>query len=324
MSTKDYRLLDTELIPASLWNASSETLLLPPALARAYQTLLDRHNLRSLAESRDPNNPPRGGLTQEKTDEHFAKAFDGSVARSQLAVIDPKKEVTRASNAFIQFLSGNKVCITDAPCGAGAAVFAFLATIAELRSEGVLPREPLDVYLIGAEISEPARTYASEILQELRPLLEAQAIFITEKFLYWDVTDALSNTDLIRKMTVMTSDIPKHLLIVANFNGFLERERKRSDAQRQIEELFRHASGKNCVAIWIEPQMNAALLEGGLFTEIKKWVTDLWHRFAMVNIEGDIANPVLTSKCKFQSPLNSAKSHPVRLAVMRIDLDRTS
>lgn len=322
MSADDYRLLDPEQLPASLWDSTSETLLLPPALAQVYRTLLDRHNLRSVAESRGPNDSPRGGITQEKTDEHLAKSFDGSAARAQLAVIDPKMDVTRVSNSIIQLLSGNEACITDAPCGAGAAVLTFLATVAELRSTEVLPREPLDVHIIGAEISAPARKYASEILDELRPILEEQAIFITAEFLGWDVTDPISNTDLIRNMTVMTSDVPKHLLIVANFNGFLEKERKRTEAQRQIEELFRHASGNNCIAIWIEPQMNTALTEGGLFTSIIKLVTELWHRFANVNTEGVVANPVLKSECKFQSPVNFDKSHKARLAVMRIDLGR--
>jgi hypothetical protein len=143
------RLLDPELLPHTLWERSSKTLLLPPALSCAYKKLIYSCGLSELADARDPKNPPVGGMDQKRTDQHFAQAFDGSVARAQLAVIDPKCDVSRVSNAFIQSLSGNRVSITDAPCGAGAASFAFLTTIAELRAQNILPREPLDVVLIG-------------------------------------------------------------------------------------------------------------------------------------------------------------------------------
>lgn len=93
----------------------------------------------------------------------------------------------RASNAFIQTLSGNRVCIADAPCGAGAAALAFLSVIAELRACEVLPRQPLDIRLIGAELSEPAGAYASELFEEVRIFLESQAIFVEAEFIRWDI-----------------------------------------------------------------------------------------------------------------------------------------
>jgi len=325
MSEKEQRLLDPGLLPETLWDAVSETLRLPPAIVRAYQTLIEHHGLQGLAEARGAKDSPVGGSNRQETDKHFAQAFSGSVARAQLAVIDPKREVSRASNAFIQTLSGNHLCVTDAPCGAGAAVFAFLTAIAELRARDVLPRQPLNVHLIGGEISEHARAYAAEILDELRPFLESQAIFVEAEFFPWDVTDKLSNTNLIRRMTLVSDGTPKCLLVVANFSGALGRNSKRKAAQPQIEELFRHASATNSVAIWIEPQMNTVTDEvNGLFAELMKWVTKLFHRFARVNTDGDVPNPVLLSDCQFQSPLNPAKTHPVRLAVMRLDLVRSA
>lgn len=324
MSARERRLLDPSLLPVSLWEPASQTLLLPPILAKAYETVIDRHNLRALAESRNSRNPPIGGLGKKETDKHFAQAFDGSVARAQLAITDPKNEVMRASNAFIKALSGNRVCIVDAPCGAGAASLAFLSVIAELRACEVLPRQPLDVRLIGAEISNPARDYAVEILEELRYFFEQQAIFVKEEFLTWDVTHKMSNTDLICRMTLASSEIKKRLLIVANFSGFLEKDSKRKAAKNQIEELFRYASGINNVAIWIEPQMNKVINSSGLFTNIIKWVTDLFSDFSRINTDGDSSEPFLLSKCRFRSPINPKNNNCVRLAVMRLDLARSS
>lgn len=213
------RLLDPELIPNTLWDATSKTLLLPSALSRVYRILIDRHGLQKLAESRDLKNPPVGGLTQEETDKHFAQAFDGSVARTELALLDPNQDIPHASNAFINCLAGNKVCLTDAPCGAGAAALSFISGISELRAQSVLPRQPLDIILVGAELSGPARAYAEEFFVELRPALESQAIFVKAKFQPWDATNKLSNTDFIRQMILASEgENTKRLLIISNFN----------------------------------------------------------------------------------------------------------
>jgi hypothetical protein len=327
MNAKEQRLLDPALIPASLWDEASKTLLLPPILARAYQTIIDRHSLWALAESRDPKNPPTGGPTQEKTDQYFAQAFDGSVARAQLALLDPKGNVPEASNTCIRSLVGNRLNLTDAPCGAGAAAFAFLANIAELRVRDVLPRQPLDVFVIGAEPSSRARAYAEEVLAEIRPLLEEQAIFVEAQFFTWDVTDVLSNTDLIRRMTLASMDYPKRLLVVANFNAFLEKEKKRKVAERQLEELFRHVSGEHSVAVWIEPDMNRAIGDGGLFQWLWGMVKDKWRRFAvwlrLAQERSDENAPVPTSSARFCLPLNPTETARVGLAVVPLDLVRS-
>jgi len=86
------------------------------------KNLIKKYGLEELAGKRDPQNPPVGGCTQKCTDEHFAQAFDGSVARTQLALLDPQKAVTCASNAFIEALAGNNVSLTDAPLRSSSSV----------------------------------------------------------------------------------------------------------------------------------------------------------------------------------------------------------
>ena len=322
MIRQEPRLLDPKLIPESLWDSKNSILLLPPILVDAYVKLINHHGLQALANSRNLKNPPTGGLTQEKTDEHFAQAFDGSIARAQLALLDPKYDTDLSSNVYIKSLAGNKLSLTDAPCGAGAAAFAFLANIAELRAHGVLPRQPLDVYLIGAELSDPARVYAQLLLKELSAELEKEAIFVTSEFISWDVTESLSNTNLITKMTLASGHHPQRLLIIANFNGFLEKEKKRSDAELQFNELFRHASGKNSVALWIEPDMNRATNTSGLFHWLLKKISHTkWGKF--IQKRSDNIQPVLTSSAQFQLPLAPEKTVNVRLAVLPLELKRT-
>jgi hypothetical protein len=297
-------------------------LSLPPYLANVYRKLIDRHGLLRLSEQRDSDSPPVGGLTQEQADQHFAQAFDGSSARAELAIVDPKNDVPKVSDAFINALSGNDVLVTYAPCGAGASAFAFLSTVAELRAKGILPRLPLNVHLIGAEISEYARNYAEEVYVDIKHSLAKQAIFLDADFYPWDVTNVISNTDLIRRMTIASPGRPKRLLIVANFNAFLEKDRRRKEAERQIEELFRHASGKNSVAIWIEPNMKRATGTGGLFHWLRNLLDGPWRLFAKENTDG--TPTILTSSAKLRLPLKEDSFVRLGLSVMRLDLERRS
>ena len=330
MNISSNRLLKPEHLPSNLWNGKhseeGETekglVKLPSCLAAAYRRMIDRFGLRALSESRDPNNPPVGGLTQEETDKHFAQAFDGSSARVQLALMDPFNHATKASNNLVRSLSGNRVILADAPCGAGAAAFSLLATIAHLREASVLPREPLDIHLVGGEISEPARRYAEHLAAELIPALEAQAITLNLEFHGWDVTDALSNTDLVSKLNVAASGRDRKLLIIANFNGFLMMGGKQKAAKPQLTELVRHCSGRDSYAVWIEPDMNRATEQGGLFDWLRTLLTSTWSKFAMEEIDDGAEQPTPICCSRFELPLSLPNTARVGLSLMPLNLTR--
>lgn len=314
------RLLQPDLLPASLWDRVNRRLVLPPALAAAYLAALTDAGLLELSNSRDRKSPPVGGLSQEETDKHFAQSFDGSVARVQLAVLDPNNDVASISDAFIRCLSGNDLCLVDAPCGAGAATLSFLTTIAELREKGILPRQPLDVMLVAAELSRPARDRATDVFQRVNVYLESQAIFVKHEFLAWDVTSRISNTKLIRRMVVNSDSVVKTLLVIANFNGFLERAGKKKAAESQLTELFRFGAEdtKQNLAIWIEPDMNRVVHQSGLFGWVARCCTSVWRHF--VGSETDAVAAIATSR--FEDPVDSAKSPRVGLAVVQIQLEQ--
>lgn len=309
------RLLRPEKVPASLQEIDSGALRLPDAFAAAYEKLIDRNGLRHLATSRTEKDSPTGGISKEETDKHFAQQFDNSAARAQLALLNPTGEIGHISDALITALSGNALCITDAPCGAGAATYALLCSIAELRAQSVLPRIRLDVRLIGGEISQYAREYAEEVLCEIRPFLESQAIYVEAEFRDWDVTCDLSTADLNNAVARASAVASKRLLVIANFSGFLKLPGKLKDASPQIEELFRYASGKGNVAIWLEPQVKFAVSDEGLLSSIKRWATDKWKHFIQTT-------PYSTTDVQFRSTLTPHRLRPIRLAVMRLNLDR--
>lgn len=268
MSEGSQRLLEPEWLPTTLWSASDFALRLPNAIVSIYRSTLHKAGLLEFAIQRGGNDSPVGGVTQKDTDEHFAKQFDGSMARAQLVLMDPNNELGPSSDFLIKSLSGGRLILVDLPCGAGAISCSFLSNISQLRESGILPRIPLHVTVVGGEISNPARVYARQNLDELTPSLNRQAIWIETFIRSWNVLDPISNTDLIREIQTRERGTKGILIAIANFSAFLEKQKKFPEARPQLEELMRHCSGGKGVTLWIEPATNLASSESGLLKRI--------------------------------------------------------
>jgi hypothetical protein len=324
MSASDKRLLKPEHLPRHLWNPEAEQglLCLPPALVAAHRAVIQSDAQLQAVPSRSAGDSPVGGVGDEETRTHFVQAFDGSCARCLLAILDPKNEVIFSSNRLVRSLAGNSVCFTDAPCGAGAAFASFLTALAELRLHGVLPRVPLDVKLIGADVSTLARDYALRVLAEIRSALEEQAIFVQDAFMSWDVLSQQSNMDLIRQITLGSHQREKKLLSVANFTGFLISANQYNAAEAQLMELFRYCAVPGGSAIWIEPQNRQAVLpKTGLFARVKAWFTKSLQLFGAVENEDQVPEGIATTTARFRLSIRNQETAIARLAVMPIRLE---
>jgi hypothetical protein len=321
MNATPSKLISPADLPESLWRPQEGVACLPPDLVDVWKTLLDRHGLRVLAEQPRPDKGPVGGLSTEAIDQHLAWSFTGSSARVELAMLDPKSNMPHVADAFALVFSGGRVALADLPCGSGAAVLTIVTAVAELRRKARVPREPLHVILVAGEISERARDYAAEAIDAVRSSLEAQAIWIEPAFLRWDVCDALSNTDLIRELTVRSQSCGARMLVMANFSGFLQREGKLSDAQPQLEEIFRHSRDKRSSVIWIEPQTNIVThQQGGLFNRLGQWLARAWARFVRTVRPEDKSSSEAKAEASIVDALNSQGRFDAHLAVMRFDL----
>lgn len=104
MSLSD-RLLNPESLPATLWDKEEKFLLLPVEFAAAYERLIDRYGLRTLATSRSEQDSPIGGVSKAEADQHFAQQFDNSAARAQLALTNVTGDLIVVSNALIRALA---------------------------------------------------------------------------------------------------------------------------------------------------------------------------------------------------------------------------
>lgn len=328
MSASSNRVLKPEHLPQHLWTSDHEQdgerglLGLPPALVAAHDTIIQGDEQLRVLPSRAAGDSPIGGEGDEETRLHFVQAFDGSCARCLLAILDPKNEVIFASNRLVRSLAGNSVCFTDAPCGAGAAFATFLTSLAELRSHGVLPRVPLDVKLVGADVSPLARDYALRVLSQVRNSLEEQAIFVQESFVAWDVLSQQSNMDLIRQIILGSHLREKKLLSVANFTGFLISANQYNAAEAQLTELFRYCAVPGGSAIWIEPQNRQAVLpKTGLFARVKAFFTKGLRFFGVVETEEHEPDNVAKTSARFRLFRSHEETAMARLAVLPIRLE---
>ncbi len=315
------RLVSNQDLPDSLWSSSDRHLIIPPTLVRAYAKAIVAHNLESLSQKGGAGSGPVGGLTKEASDQHFAQSFSGSVARMQLAALDPDCRAEHVADAFVKMLAGGKVLIIDVPSGSGAASLALLCTICELRAKSILPRIPLDVVLIGGEISPHARAYSQYLLAEVRGDLCDQAINVESRFVHWDACDRASTTLLIKQVVRSIEGCAGALMVVANFNGFLHQSGKQKEVRPQLEDLFRYAASSNTTAIWIEPQNNGAVAQGGLFPWLRKLFKDTFLQKLVEMIpSGSTDDFVTMTTSRFRHPIRTTDVYDVRLAVVRFSL----
>lgn len=317
------RYLRPDELPPSLWDPGNRVLRLPPELAEAYRKVLSARGLEELARKRSGS--PVGGLTKEQAEEHFAQAFDGSVARIELALLDPLGKVPHISDSLVRVFAGGGIALLDIPSGAGALALGLLCAVAELRAQAVLPRERLDVAIVCGELSEHARTIAAELFGAVTSQLHHQAIFPELHQLHWDACDKLSTTELVKRFTVTSASSTKKQVAVSNFTGALSREGKLKDAKPQIEEIFRYALGANSGAIWIEPNTNSATSRGGVLLAVADFLKQqLGSVIKLVVPPGRTSDEsaVATTEVTFESAIPERGRPMVRLAVLRFRLDR--
>ena len=258
--------ITSDKIPNSLWDAAPaaivaahpKALRLPRMLIEVYGEMLDELNLRADAEDQSPNDEgPQGGITEEETHKHFSRNFSGSCARVQFVALDPKEVFKTTRDAFTRMFSGSHLHILDIPCGAGAAGATLLCLAAELRQQGVLPRQPLFVCVVGGDISKPAQKLKRKLYRKLAPRLKDYGIRIAPTVLDWDVEDEEQTSDLINRWVSSANRRAATAALAINFSGFLHNKVK--DCKIQLREILRYAKAQQATVLWVEPSTNAAL-----------------------------------------------------------------
>lgn len=309
------RFIRTENLPESLWCDKSENILLPNQLVNLWKGLLNENSLMDLANEKAPRGF-EGGVSKDDTDKHLAWRYNGSCARVILSLLDPKAKLSEVSDAYASIFAGNKVFVADLPSGSGAAIVSILCTLYELRKNNVLPRHSLEITIIAGEISETARSYLHKQLEDLKVVLEEQAIWITFEILEWNTLCKVSTVDLIKRMTLLSEDCHARMLLLTNFTGFLENSGNWKKAKPQFDDIFLHSRDSLSTAIWIEPQRKNVV---GFFTRAIKWLKESFKSLIGEQAELDDSSWYAQTEIMCKQPIKDG-SFPVRLTVMRFDL----
>ena len=294
-----------------MWDGHNH-LKLPVALAKAYIEILAKRDLLEEAFSISKRGLG-GGESEEETIQHFVHKFDGSCARVELAVLDPKDNLGSVSNYFIRAFSGGRIRLLDIPCGCGAASAALLTTVAELRRQEVIPSMPLEVYLTGGDIAETAICYARSLFEDLNKPLQGQSVFLKSHFSKWDIVDAAGTTSLVKDWLSLETDCTKSFLLISNFTKFLGKDRNLENSEERLGEIFRWAEVNKATIVWVEPIPKDKTKE-----RFQKWFGK-----ELAALTGRLGLPTgpsarLTSVSKYVQPLRCSDPS-VRLLLFRLE-----
>ena len=309
------RFIRAKNLPSSLWCDESEHILLPNKLVELWKQLLTENELMDLAKKKAPKGF-EGGMSKEDTDKHLAWRYNGSCARVILSLLDPKDKLSQVSDAYASTFAGNKVFVADLPSGSGAAIVSMLCTLFELRKNNVLPRHPIEITIMAAEISETAREYLQKQLVSLEELIHKQSIWIKFEILEWDAMNKISTVDLIKRMTILSQGCNARLLMLTNFSGFLENSGNWKKASSQFDDIFLHSRDSLSTAIWIEPQRKTVV---PFFLRTITWLKGSFKSLIGQQASLDDASWYAQTDIKCKQPIKDG-DFPVRLTVMRFDL----
>jgi hypothetical protein len=308
------RLIEVKDIPDTLWKTKDEKLVLPESLIESWKGILDNRGLLKQA-TEETREGEIGGISEEDTHNHYSFRFNGSCARFQLTFLDPKNDLKEVSNAFVKSLAGYDVFIADIPSGTGAASLTLLSNIAQLRKENVIPRIPLSVKILAGEISPTAIDIFNQAFDQIQATLNSQHISVELKFQEWNIKDPDSTSQLVKQITLYGNDCSDKILLLANFTGFLERDKKWDEVKEQFGEIFRHFSGKSTVAIWLEPNMNR--VTQNFWPRTKKWFQKTFKKLLGSNEE----LPIETSEANYSHGLKDTMER-TGVAVMKFNTER--
>jgi hypothetical protein len=243
------------MTPSSLWK--DNILYQPESLIEVYKNKLISLAMLEHAKNHKNNSVgATGGRDSEETKKHFAERFLTSSARTQFVVIDPRENFKAVSNNLKSTFSSGKISILDIPAGTGAGILSLLTSLAELRVHSILPKLPLHVHIVGGDFSTSALVIYSQLLQDIKDLLEQHLIFIEHETCEWDATSPQSTNLLVRQFLRHEHNYEEHYVLMSAFSGVGSSNYKKFDTSfNYIQTALSHL---NTTILYIEPNMKEA------------------------------------------------------------------
>jgi hypothetical protein len=237
-------------LPQTIW--SEFTLFLPDSLALSYRTLLERRGLYDSAlRTERSSRGPIGGESIDATYDHFTQRFAVSATRLEYIACDPKETFyTAAHDLHISFGTGS-IAVLDVPCGAGASIFGFLCTLAELRKHGTLPRLPLNISIVAGDCSTTALELYKDLVELISPELSKQGILITYQTQEWRAEEPITSAGIVDEWFAMSPMASEYYVFICNFSG--ESKLHFHNFERSFQHIAERLHNKKSTMLWVEP-----------------------------------------------------------------------
>ena len=206
-----------------------------------------------------------GGNSREATLDHFAQRFQTSGSRNEYFCLDPDRKFQTERDQVLTSLGNGNIGILDIACGTGGSTLAMLTTLYELRIQNIVPKEPLNVSLLGIDYSHLALKIYKTVLDEASILFKESGIELTIETREWDAMNPV-NTTII--MDHFLSDIrarDEYIAMINNFSGAISAN---NQIKNTIEDILTRLTGKNFTFLWIEPGTNDAKIVLGFFKKM--------------------------------------------------------
>lgn len=252
--TSGERLMGELMSCKALWD--EDLLRIGEALTGDYVRRLEAEGLLELARQRQ-HTGDAGGAGRDESDRHFAYQFANSAGRVVYVCIDPGDHFEGVSAQIRQFFTDGRVLLLEVPCGSGGGTLGLLSALHEQRKAEIEPQLPVNIDILGADISVRAVEHFRALVESLSPSLKETGVEVVLDAMEWDASDLRSSSRLIDRAIHIASDCDQVFLLVSNFSDALVDEELKVCFEHFLAQLSARVTEPYAIC-WVEPVSNQA------------------------------------------------------------------
>lgn len=259
--------------------SADNVLQLPYSMWVVYASILAEYGKLQACAGGTSKNEIYGGPSFEQTIDHFTYRFGNSISRICYLIVDPDHQIRDVSSDLLATFAGDSIRVLDLAGGTGAGMVGLLSTLVQLRMNGDLPRLPLNVEIIGADISSDALQIYKKFLEKSKPFYREAGILVDIITQTWDASDSSQTADLCDTFLEACGDMELFVL-VSNLSGV--KSHQWTQMTRSFQHVTERIARKTSTLLWIEPQGGGAT---EFLSKVRKGVFDFASWLKLVSVE---------------------------------------